>query len=123
MFSNTKKQPQPVNVTKDEEDVLTIFGPETYFEGTVKYDTSLKIMGKFKGTIETDGLLIIGEGAEVDADVRVGNIIIKGYIKGNIEATNTTTMLSTGRIFGDIRTGRLKIADGVIWEGRCEMIN
>lgn len=118
---NSKKQ--AYNPAEDEDDAQTVFGPGTYFEGTIKFDTSLKILGQFKGTIETDGLLIIGESAEVDADVRVGNIIIKGYIRGNIEAANTTTMLSTGKIYGDIRTGRLKIADGVVWEGRCEMIN
>ncbi len=122
MFSS-KKQPQQVNINRDEEDTLTVFGPETEFEGTVKFDTSLKILGKFRGTIETDGLLVIGETAEVDADVRVGNIIIRGSLKGNIEATNTTTMLETSKVFGDIRTGKLKIADGVVWEGRCEMIN
>ncbi|MFW5800270.1 MAG: bactofilin family protein [Spirochaetota bacterium] len=121
MFSN-KKQPNS-DISREEEEVATVFGPETEFEGTVSYETSLKILGKFTGTIETDGLLVIGEGAIVDADVRVGNIIIRGYIKGYIEATNATKMLSTGEIHGDIRTGRLKIADGVVWEGRCEMIN
>ncbi len=121
MFSSKKHEKS--DITKEEEDIRTVFGPETIFEGTVRYRTSLKILGKFKGTIETNGILVIGEGAEIDADVRVGSIIIRGSIRGNIEAVNTTTMLSTGRIYGDIRTGRLKIADGVVWEGRCEMIN
>ena len=121
MFSSKKQQIQQ-NVNNEEE-TSTVFGSGTHFEGTVRYDTSLKILGTFKGTIETDGLLVIGEGAEVDADVRVGDIIIRGNIRGNIEAINTTKMLPTGRVYGDIRTGRLKIADGVIWEGRCEMIS
>lgn len=120
MFSSKKHQQ---DTKKYDEDVNTVFGPETEFEGTVRYDSSLMILGRFSGTIETEGLLIIGEGAYVDADVKVGNIIIKGFIKGNIEATNTTTMLASGEIYGDIRTGSLKIADGVVWEGRCEMLS
>jgi cytoskeletal protein CcmA (bactofilin family) len=31
-------------------------------------------------------------------------------------------MLATGKVFGNIRTGKLKIADGVVFEGKCEMI-
>jgi len=31
-------------------------------------------------------------------------------------------MLSSGRVFGDVKTAKLKIADGVVYEDRCEMI-
>ncbi len=31
-------------------------------------------------------------------------------------------MLSTGQVYGNIRTAKLRIADGVVFDGRCEMI-
>jgi len=43
-------------------------------------------------------------------------------VKGNVEATEKLEMLSTGKVFGNIRTAKLKIADGVVFEGKCEMI-
>jgi cytoskeletal protein CcmA (bactofilin family) len=43
-------------------------------------------------------------------------------VKGNVEATEKLEMLATGKVFGNIRTAKLKIADGVVFEGKCEMI-
>jgi cytoskeletal protein CcmA (bactofilin family) len=52
----------------------------------------------------------------------VGSVVIGGTVKGNIEAVEKLEMLSTGKVFGNIRTAKLKIADGVVFEGKCEMI-
>ena len=43
-------------------------------------------------------------------------------VYGNIEASEKVEMLSTGKIYGNVRTAKLKIADGVTFEGKCEMI-
>lgn len=104
-------------------DIETTFGPETDFEGDLEYDTSLKILGKFKGQIKTNGFLIIGETAEVEAEISAGSLIIGGTITGNIEAKEKCEVLSTGKIYGNIKTKKLKIADGVVFEGNCQMIN
>ena len=62
------------------------------------------------------------QGASITANIHVGSVVIGGTVKGNIEATEKLEMLSTGKVFGNIRTGKLKIADGVVFEGKCEMI-
>ena len=58
----------------------------------------------------------------VTANIKVGSIVIGGIIRGNVEATEKLEMLTTGQVFGNIRTAKLKIADGVVFEGKCEMI-
>ena len=58
----------------------------------------------------------------VKADIKVGSIVIGGIVRGNIEASEKLEMLSTGQVFGNIRTAKLNIADGVVFEGKCEMI-
>jgi cytoskeletal protein CcmA (bactofilin family) len=68
------------------------------------------------------GRLVVDEGAEVKANIRVGAIIVGGVVRGNILAKEKLEMLSTGRVIGNIRTSKLKIADGVVFEGKCEMI-
>ncbi|EMO64809.1 Polymer-forming cytoskeletal domain protein [Leptospira borgpetersenii serovar Pomona str. 200901868] len=45
-----------------------------------------------------------------------------GEITGNVIATQKLEMLSTGKVNGNIKTSKLQIADGVIFEGNCEMI-
>ena len=104
------------------ERISTTLGKETFFNGTMRFTESLKIDGKFEGAIESSGYLYIEEGAEVTADIKVRSVVVGGIVHGNIEATEKLEMLSTGQVFGDVRTSKLKIADGVVFEGKCEMI-
>lgn len=101
--------------------VATILGPETYLDGTLKFKKSLKIEGEFRGKIKTEGLLIIGENANVEANVRVGALVLGGALKGDVEASEKIEMLSTGKLIGNIKTPLLKIESGVLFEGQCIM--
>ncbi|MBN2736328.1 MAG: polymer-forming cytoskeletal protein [Spirochaetales bacterium] len=102
--------------------VSTTLGKTTHFNGKLKFKDSLKIDGRFQGRIESQGALVIEKGAMVEADILVGSVIIGGTVKGNIKASKKLEMLSTGRVIGNIETAALTIADGVVFEGKCEMI-
>jgi cytoskeletal protein CcmA (bactofilin family) len=58
----------------------------------------------------------------VKANIKVGSIVIGGVVRGNVEASERLEMLATGQVYGNIRTAKLNIADGVVFEGKCEMI-
>lgn len=102
--------------------IATTLGKETVFSGTMRFTSSLKIDGRFEGEIESSGCLYVEEGAYVRANIRVGSVVIGGVVHGNIVATEKLEMLSTGKVYGNVTTSRLKIADGVVFEGKCEMI-
>lgn len=102
--------------------IATTLGKETVFSGTMRFTSSLKIDGRFEGEIESSGCLHVEEGAYVRANIRVGSVVIGGVVHGNIVATEKLEMLSTGKVYGNVTTSRLKIADGVVFEGKCEMI-
>ncbi|MCL2295108.1 MAG: polymer-forming cytoskeletal protein [Spirochaetes bacterium] len=107
---------------KGKEKISTTLGKETVFKGKMKFFNSLKIDGSFEGDIESPGFLYIEDGAVVTADIRVRAVIVGGIVRGNIDASEKLEMLSTGQIFGNVRTSKLRIADGVVFEGKCEMI-
>jgi cytoskeletal protein CcmA (bactofilin family) len=104
------------------EKVSTILGKETVFNGKMKFSESLKIDGNFEGNIESPGFLYIENGAVVKADIKVRSIVVGGIVRGNIDASEKLEMLATGQVYGNIRTAKLRIADGVVFEGKCEMI-
>ncbi len=104
------------------ERITTTLGKETDFNGIMRFRDSLKIDGSFSGEIVSGGFLYVEQGATITANIRVGSIVVGGTVKGNIEATEKLEMLSTGKVYGNIRTAKLKIADGVVFEGKCEMI-
>jgi cytoskeletal protein CcmA (bactofilin family) len=110
------------NDHKGLEKITTTLGKETNFNGVLRFKESLKIDGTFEGEIESPGFLYIENGATVKANIKVGSVVVGGVVRGNIEASERLEMLTTGKVFGNIRTAKLNIADGVVFEGKCEMI-
>jgi len=102
--------------------IATVFGKDTEFSGDLSFTKSLQINGQFEGEITSGGFLVIGEGAEVKANIKVNTLILKGTVYGNIEATSRLEIHENGKQYGNIRTAKLQIADGVVFEGKCEMI-
>ncbi len=116
-MSNTAKKYQEASL------IATTLGAETSFRGTLRFKDSLRIRGKFQGEIDAVGRLYIDPEAEVDVkNIRATSIIIGGTVHGNIEAADRIEMLPSAKVYGNVRTARLRIADGVIFEGSCEMI-
>lgn len=98
-------------------------GEDTFFKGVLRFDDSLRISGKFEGSIESDGFLFIEKGAEVTADINVNSVVVGGTIYGDIIAKEDLIMLETGKVIGNIETGCLKANDGFEFKGKCEMIS
>ncbi|MDR0473964.1 MAG: polymer-forming cytoskeletal protein [Treponema sp.] len=101
---------------------IVVFGSGTIFSGTLKFKETLCIQGKFRGTIEASGALIVDKGAVVETDnISVTSLIVLGTVVGNVHALDKVDMMSGAEVRGDISAARLRIADGVIFEGRCSM--
>ena len=107
---------------KKDKGELVILGRTTSFTGILRFDTTLKIQGNFRGTIEAKGDLIIDKDAVVDADhVTVSSLTVYGSISGTVQANEKIDMMSGAKVQGDVRAARLRIADGVLFEGQCSM--
>lgn len=100
----------------------TRLGAETLLKGEIKFKESMCIKGRFQGKISAEGFLYIEPGAEIEADIVAHDVVIDGTVRGNIEAKGVVEMLENARLYGNVRSEKLRIADGVIFEGRCEMI-
>jgi cytoskeletal protein CcmA (bactofilin family) len=89
--------------------------------GELRFQTSFRVDGKFSGTVVSDGELIVGQGGEVDGDVRVGQIVISGTVSGTIRAGRRIHLSATGKLLADIDTPVLIIDEGGFFQGRCSM--
>ncbi|MBW1660054.1 MAG: polymer-forming cytoskeletal protein [Deltaproteobacteria bacterium] len=105
-------------VTKD---IQAFLGEETSFEGKLIFEGTVRIDGKFQGEIHTDDIVIVGESAEVNAEINAGEIIISGTVRGNIFAKESLEIMAPGKVYGNILTPKLMIQEGVIFEGTCRM--
>ena len=102
-------------------EVTTLLGRGSEFEGKLSFEGTVRVDGKLSGEIFTDDVLIIGEGAEVNAEISVGAIIIEGTVHGNIHAKRSVEIHTPGRVRGNISTPSLSIDKGVIFDGNCQM--
>ena len=102
--------------------IATVFGKDTEFYGDLSFKKSLQINGLFEGEITSEGFLVVGEGATVRANIKARTVIINGTVYGNIEAADALDIQAGGKLYGNIRTAKLKIADGVVFEGKCDII-
>ena len=105
----------------DSHDVHTILGPEAEFDGRLVFEGTVRIDGKFSGEIRSDGELIIGQAARLEAQIHVGSIVVIGKIKGDIAAKRSVEIQAPGEVHGNIQTPQLSIAKNVIFEGSCRM--
>jgi cytoskeletal protein CcmA (bactofilin family) len=102
--------------------ITTLFGAGTRFEGKLHFEGSVRIDGWFRGSIHSEDTLVIGEGAEVFAEIRVGTVIIRGgYVEGNIKAKTALELHAPGRVVGNIHSPSLYIDKGVEFQGTCRM--
>jgi len=108
---------------KDKTEVV-VLGKTTSFTGLLKFATTLRIQGNFRGTIDASGDLIVDKEAVVDADhITVSSLTVYGHISGTVHAQDKVDMMSGAKVQGDVSASRLRIADGVLFEGKCKMTN
>ena len=102
-------------------EITTLLGRGAAFEGKLTFEGTVRIDGRFRGEVFSDDTLVIGEGALVEAEIDIGEIIIQGTVVGNIRARRSIEIHAPGRVKGDVTTPELQIAKGVIFEGRSFM--
>jgi len=102
-------------------EIQTLLGRGSAFEGKLSFEGTVRVDGKLSGEIFTDDTLVIGEGAEVSAEINVGSVVIEGSVTGNIRAKRSVEIHTPGKVRGNITTPSLFIEKGVIFDGTCVM--
>jgi cytoskeletal protein CcmA (bactofilin family) len=102
-------------------DLNALLGRGSEFEGKLTFEGTVRIDGKFTGTIVTNDTLVVGEGAKVNAEITCGTIIVHGEINGNVRAKTAIELHHPARMRGNIESPSLMIEKGVIFEGQCKM--
>ncbi len=102
--------------------ISTLLGIGTTIEGTLAFKDTIRLDGTVNGKIFSEkGTVIIGERAVVEAQIRVGTAIIKGTVKGHIQASERIEIFPPAKITGDIQAPVVSIETGVFFDGNCSM--
>ena len=115
MFS---KQGKP---SQDFGEIRAFLGEGTSFIGTLQFEGTVRLDGRFEGEVSGADLLIIGQSAAVRAEIQVGSLTVSGRVEGNIVARKRVELLATAQVTGSVKTPALVVSEGAVLNGTCEM--
>jgi len=101
-------------------ELTALLGRGTLFEGKLHFEGRVRIDGAFRGEIRSEGVLIIGEGAHVEAEINVTTLIVKGgTLKGNVHARESIELYVPAQVMGHLRAPEVFMDKGVQFSGEC----
>ena len=118
MFNNTNNK----TMKKDDNGtVINMIGVGTIITGDVNSNGDLRRDGTLKGSVATEGKVVLGKNGVIEGDVVCNNADIAGEIKAKITVSQLLTLKSTAKLKGDIITNKLSIEPGAVFSGSCSM--
>lgn len=115
-----KKDPSRVSSIEKSE-IKAFLGAGSQFEGRMVFNEIVRLDGHFRGEIISNDVLIVGETADIQAEVSVGTLIISGRLKGNIKAAERVELRAPAQIEGTITAPALSIEVGAVFDGTVSM--
>ena len=98
-----------------------ILNSDVEIKGTLKFAGELTFDGKLDGDITSDGTLNLGDNAVVKGNLNVNSVVLRGKINGNVTAKEKIEIKAKTELFGDIRSPKLVIEEGVTFVGKSEV--
>ena len=109
------------DVSLEKREIKAFLGPGSQFEGKLLFDEIVRLDGAFRGEITSRDTLIVGDTADIQAEIIVGSLILSGRFKGNIKANGKVELRAPARVEGNIETPTLVIEEGVLFNGNLIM--
>lgn len=98
-----------------------LLGAGAEFEGKLTFKGTVRIDAKFKGSIVTNDVLVVGEHARIDAEITCGTVVVQGEVNGNIKAKSAVELHRSAKVRGNVETASLMIEKGAFLQGEMRM--
>jgi cytoskeletal protein CcmA (bactofilin family) len=98
-----------------------VLSSDVEINGTLKFAGELTFEGKLEGEISSDGTLQLGDSSVINGNISVNSIVVRGKVNGNITAKDKIEIKAKTELFGDIKSSKLVIEEGVTFVGKTEV--
>jgi cytoskeletal protein CcmA (bactofilin family) len=97
-------------------------GSSLHVKGDITGSEDLLIDGSVEGLIQLDERkLTVGTTARVTADIDARDVVVYGYVKGNVRARGRIEIKKDGSVIGNLKTAQIMIEDGADFKGSIEI--
>ena len=98
-----------------------VLNSDVELKGTLKFAGELTFDGKLDGDITSEGALNLGDNAVIKGNLNITSVVLRGKINGNVTAKEKIEIKAKTELFGDIRSPKLVIEEGVTFVGKSEV--
>src|ERR1700749_4653869 len=98
-----------------------ILSSDVEIKGSIKFQNELVIDGKIEGEIISNGILTVGENAEIRGEIKTKSVTVLGKVHGNITVEERCELKTRAQLIGDLKAARLVIEDGATFVGKSEV--
>jgi cytoskeletal protein CcmA (bactofilin family) len=105
----------------DNIEIESLIGEHTSFEGTLKTEGAVRLLGSIQGEIESKSTIIVEEKAHVTARLTAAQITVAGHVDGQIYCEGRVEIRPTGHVTGEINAGALIVQEGAYFDGNSKM--
>lgn len=127
--------PEPKNLLTNKESAVAMhpldaaanhatgwLGSSLCVKGDIIGTEDLLIDGSVEGLIQLDERkLTVGKTAKLTADINARDVVVHGYVKGNVRAKGRIEIRKDGSVIGNLTTAQIMIEDGADFKGSIEI--
>jgi cytoskeletal protein CcmA (bactofilin family) len=118
----TKSTDAPHPVEAPAERATGWLGASLRVKGEISGTEDLLIDGMVEGSIHLDERkLTVGKTAKLTADINARDVVVYGYVKGNVRAKGRVEIKKDGYVIGNLTTAQIMIEDGADFKGTIEI--
>ncbi len=110
-----------MNTPTNNSNSKNVLNSDVELKGTLKFSGEMTFDGKLEGDINSDGNLNLGDNAVIKGNINVGTVVVRGKINGNVAAKEKIDIKAKTELFGDVRSPKLVIEEGVTFVGKSEI--
>jgi len=101
------------------ESEVTLLSQGSLIKGNLTFDQMTRLHGRVEGRIVglAGSVIVIGETASVHGEILGDEIIIDGFVHGNVTATTKVTLSESGRLLGNVKAPKFEVKFGAHFEG------
>ena len=117
MFTNKNESMKKEETTS----AVNMIGVGTVITGDVYSKGDIRVDGILKGSVITEGKVVLGREGIIEGDIECSTADISGVIKAKITVSQLLSLKTSSKLNGDIITNKLSIEPGAEFTGSCSM--
>lgn len=90
-------------------------------KGDVVFNDLLRVHGHLRGSVKSEGELLVGEGGVVEGEIVVGRLVVAGTVQGTVQVREKLVVHGSGKVMAEVATPVLVVDEGGVLEGSVKM--